>query len=415
MHVARLPVVTFLLISGVLASERLPTPLAGLIAEAQNNNPEIRAAERGWKAATHVARQVTTLPDPQFTVQQFSVGSPKPFAGFSNSDFAYIGFGASQTLPYPGKLRLKGQVAARGADARRAQADELRQSIAQQVKTVYFNLAYLQSTLLILERSGATLDQLAGTELSRYRTGGGSQAEVLKAQLEHTKLVHEITMHHARMAQLEADLKLLLHRPQDSPDIVADDARPTVLGYSARELLALVERHNPAVASEKAELEKHHAALQSAERGKKPDFGVGYMFQETGSSYRDYYMLTFNVNLPRRRRVDAEIAEASEMLGQSEQSLDAQLQRQLSEVQKEYVTAASSAELLTEYRDGLIPQAEAVFRANLAAYQSNTGELNTVLLSVNDVLTLERDSAQALLDHEVAIAHLENLTGETLR
>jgi outer membrane protein, heavy metal efflux system len=415
MHVARLPVVTFLLISGVLASERLPTPLAGLIAEAQNNNPEIRAAERGWKAATHVARQVTTLPDPQFTVQQFSVGSPKPFAGFSNSDFAYIGFGASQTLPYPGKLRLKGQVAARGADARRAQADELRQSIAQQVKTVYFNLAYLQSTLLILERSGATLDQLAGTELSRYRTGGGSQAEVLKAQLEHTKLVHEITMHHARMAQLEADLKLLLHRPQDSPDIVADDARPTVLGYSARELLALVERHNPAVASEKAELEKHHAALQSAERGKKPDFGVGYMFQETGSSYRDYYMLTFNVNLPRRRRVDAEIAEASEMLGQSEQSLDAQLQRQLSEVQKEYVTAASSAELLTEYRDGLIPQAEAVFRANLAAYQSNTGELNSALLALNDVLTLERDSAQALLDHEVAIAHLENLTGETLR
>jgi outer membrane protein, heavy metal efflux system len=415
MYLARLPVVAFLLTSGVLASERPSTPLAGLIAEAQNNNPEILAAERGWKAATHVARQVTTLPDPQFIVQQFSVGSPKPFAGFSNSDFAYIGFGASQTLPYPGKLRLKGQVAARGADARRAQADELRQSIAQQVKTVYFNLAYLQSTLLILERSGATLDQLAGTELSRYRTGGGSQAEVLKAQLEHTKLVHEITMHHARMAQLEADLKLLLHRPQDSPDIVADDARPTVLGYSARELLALVERHNPAVASEKAELEKHHAALQSAERGKKPDFGVGYMFQETGSSYRDYYMLTFNVNLPRRRRVDAEIAEASEMLGQSEQSLDAQLQRQLSEVQKEYVTAASSAELLTEYRDGLIPQAEAVFRANLAAYQSNTGELNSALLALNDVLTLERDSAQALLDHEVAIAHLENLTGETLR
>ena len=415
MHLARLPIVVFTLTSGVLASETPPTPLAGLIAEAQNNSPEMRAAERGWKAATHVVPQVTSLPDPQFTVQQFSVGSPKPFAGFSNSDFAYIGFGASQALPYPGKLRLKGQVAAREADARHAQADELRLSIAQQVKTAYFNLAYLQSTLLAFERSGATLEQLADTELSRYRTGGGSQAEVLKAQLEHTKVVHEITMHHARMAQLEADLKLLLDRPQDSPDIVAENVPPAILGYSAHELLALVEGHNPAVASDRAVLEKHHAALQSAERGKKPDFGVGYMFQETGSSYRDYYMLTFNVNLPRRRRVDAEIAEAAEMLGQSEQSLDAQVQRQLSEVQKEYITATSSAELLTEYRDGLIPQAQAVFRANLAAYQSNTGELNAALLSLNDVLTLERDSAQALLDHEVAIAHLENLTGETLR
>jgi outer membrane protein TolC len=415
MRVARLQVVTFLLTSGVFASERPPTALAGLIAEAQNNNPEIRAAERGWKAATHVARQITTLPDPQFTVQQFGVGSPKPFAGFSNSDFAYIGVGASQALPYPGKLRLKGQVAERDADARHARVDELRLSISQQMKTAYFNLAYLQSTLRTLERSGATLDHLADTELSRYRTGGGSQAEVLKAQLTHTKLVHEITMHHARMAQLEADLKLLLDRPQDSPDIVAEDTAPSILRYSAAELLALVERHNPAVASEKAELEKHHAALQSAERGKKPDFGVGYMFEETGSSYRDYYMLTFNVNLPRRRRVNAEIAEAAETLGQSEQSLEAQLQRQLAEVQKEYVTATSSAELLTEYRDGLIPQAQAVFRASLAAYESNTGELNSVLLSLNDVLTLERDSAQALLDREVAIAHLENLTGATLR
>ncbi len=56
---------------------------------------------------------MTAMPDPQFTVQSFSVGSPKPIAGFSNSDFAYIGFGASQDIPYPGKLNLKGEVANR--------------------------------------------------------------------------------------------------------------------------------------------------------------------------------------------------------------------------------------------------------------------------------------------------------------
>jgi hypothetical protein len=55
-----------------------------------------------------MAPQVTTLPDPKFTYQQLSVGSPKPFAGYTNSDFAYIGVGASQELPYPGKLRARG-------------------------------------------------------------------------------------------------------------------------------------------------------------------------------------------------------------------------------------------------------------------------------------------------------------------
>jgi cobalt-zinc-cadmium efflux system outer membrane protein len=121
------------------------------------------------------------------------------------------------------------------------------------------------------------------------------------------------------------------------------------------------------------------------------------------------------VSLPRRRRVNAEVAEAAAMQQKAQASLDAQLQQQLSEVQKQYISVMSSAELLTEYKDGLIPQAQSVLRAHLAAFQTAKGELSAVLLALNDALNLERDSAQALLDHEIAIAHLETLTGAVLR
>ena len=84
------------------------TSLASLVAEAQRNNSQVSTAEHAWRASTHLAAQATTLPDPQFTVQNLSVGSPKPWAGFSNSDFAYVGFGVMQDFPYPGKLRLRG-------------------------------------------------------------------------------------------------------------------------------------------------------------------------------------------------------------------------------------------------------------------------------------------------------------------
>ena len=119
----------------------MPTPLATLISEAQSSNTQLSATGHAWKAATHVARQVTTLPDPQFTVQSLSVGSPKPFAGFSNSNFAYIGFGASQEIPYAGKLHLKGDIANREADMQQTQVDLLRSSIADQVKLLYLRLA----------------------------------------------------------------------------------------------------------------------------------------------------------------------------------------------------------------------------------------------------------------------------------
>ncbi|HKD70478.1 MAG TPA: TolC family protein, partial [Candidatus Acidoferrum sp.] len=68
-------------------------PLADLLQEAEKNNPQIEAARQGWQAAKQVPTQVSTLPDPEFQIQQVNVGSPRPFAGYTNSDFAYIGLG----------------------------------------------------------------------------------------------------------------------------------------------------------------------------------------------------------------------------------------------------------------------------------------------------------------------------------
>jgi cobalt-zinc-cadmium efflux system outer membrane protein len=393
----------------------MPTPLATLVLEALSNNSQIDAADHAWKAATHVADQVTTLPDPQFTVQSFSVGSPKPFAGFSNSDFAYIGFGASQDIPFAGKLRLKGDVANRNADMQQAQTDLLRVSVTDQIKIIYLRLAYLDATLSILARNDAVLKPLIETGLSKYSLGQGSQADVLKAQIEHTKILREVTMHHEEMGQLQASLKALLHRPQSSPEIVPEPLSVTPLQKTAEELQGLVLTHNPEVSLGTADVQKQDAMLKSAQREGKPDFNVSYMFQQTGGGYRDYYMLTFNMRLPRHKRVEAGVAEAAESLERSKKELDSQVQQQLAEVQKQYIVVTNSEELLKEYRDGLVPQAQAAYRAELTTYESGKGTFATVLSSLIDLLTFEHDYQQAILDHETALARLESLTGAQLR
>ncbi len=125
--------------------------LERLLTEAQENNPQIQAARQGWQAAKQIPSQASTLPDPQFTVQEVNVGSPRPFAGYTNSDFAYIGFGVSQDLPYPGKLRLKGEIAKREADVAQQQYESVRRSVLAGVKSAYFQLAYLSVTLGLLE------------------------------------------------------------------------------------------------------------------------------------------------------------------------------------------------------------------------------------------------------------------------
>jgi outer membrane protein, heavy metal efflux system len=392
-----------------------PTPLSELLAEAVRNNPDIRATEHTWRAATHVRQQVTTLPNPQFTLQEFSVGSPKAFAGFNTSNFAYFGIGASQELPYPGKLRLKGEAADRAAEAQHAQIAVIEASITDQIKTAYLRLAYLQQTLTLLESSRSTLGQVIESELLRYRTGAGNQADVLKAQLQRTKLIRELTMHHEEMGQVQADLKRLIHRTQESPDIVAQDLTMTTVPYSSPELMDLVRKQNPEVKFQASAIEKQSAELRSAERAGKPDFSVGYMYQRTGDDFPAYYMLTFNLIFQRRQRVRSEVEEAVESLKSTQEELDEHIQQQLAEAQKQYVAAKSTAEELTEYREGMIPQADAEFHAVLAEYESNKQQLDLVLMSFNEVLELKHEYAQSLLDHETAIARLETLTGVTLR
>jgi outer membrane protein TolC len=270
-----------------------PTGLKDLLQEAEQNNPQIQAAQQGWQAAKQVPSQVSTLPDPQFNLQQVNVGSPRPFAGYTNSDFAYIGLGVSQDFPYPGKLRLKGEIAKRDADVSQQGYEAVRRSVLAGVKTTYFQLAYLSKTLGILESDGQLLQQVEKAADARYRSGMGNQQDLLQAQLERTKLLREITMHHLEVAKLQAQLKELLNRSQSSPDIEPVDLSETALPYTYEELLAATKAENPQIAGAEKMIERDNLQVDLAHKDFYPDFNLQYMWQRTDpTQFRAYYMLS---------------------------------------------------------------------------------------------------------------------------
>src|SRR5260221_520542 len=240
------------------------TPLSELLAEAEKNNPQIEAARQGWQAATQVPTQVSTLPDPQFNLQHVSVGSPRPFAGYTNSDFAYLGLGVSQDIPYPGKLRLKGEIAKREADVSQQQVESVRRAVLAELKSTYFQLAYLSKTLAILESDGELLKEVEQAADSRYRSGKGNQQDVLQAQLQKTKLVREIAMHHLEVGKVEAQLKQFLNRPQDSPDIEPADLTETPLLQNYQELLGAAKAQNSELAASHKIIDKQSLQVDHA-------------------------------------------------------------------------------------------------------------------------------------------------------
>lgn len=389
------------------------TNLAALVDEVQQKNPQVLAARHSWKAATQVPSQVSTLPDPEFMVQQFSVGSPRPFAGYSNSDFAYLGLGISQDLPYPGKLRLKGEAAQREASGAEKRYESARRSAVEQLKAAYYRLAYLQKTLSVLDRDGKLLDQIEKIAEAHYRVGQGNQADVLKAQLQQTQLLREIAMHHQEMWTEEAQIKQILNRAPDSEDVVTEDLSESSLPYTSDELLERVRAENPEVASVQEMVRRQSTEVEMARKDFYPDFNLQYMWQHTGPQFRDYYMLTLGVKVPifRSRKQQPEVAQAVEELNRSRREYEGAVQQAYFEVRDQFLAAHTSAELLKIYREGLIPQATATFQAGLVAYQSNRFDMESVLSSFHDVLNFDEEYWRTLAEHETALARLEQLTG----
>lgn len=394
-----------------------PAKLADLLNEAERNNLEIQAARQRWDASKQVPSQVSTLPDPEVMVQQLNVGSPRPFAGYTNSDFAYVGLGFSQDIPYPGKLRLRGDVARADAEVAAQEYESVRRAILSKVKQAYFRLSYLAEKAAILESDQDLLRQVVESAEARYRSGGGSQQDVLQAQIEQTKLLREITENQLEIGTFQAVLKQLLNRSQTSPDIRAAGLSETPLTYNYNELLSASRANNSNIARMRQMVQRQKLEVKLAKKDFDPDFNLQYMWQRTDpSKFRAYYMVTFGVRVPiHRARLHAELGQARAEESGAQSDYHAEIQQVASDLQRQFLTAGKSGELLKIYRDGLLPQARAELQAGMAAYAAAREDFQALLASFLDVLSLDEQYWQTLDEHETALAGIEQTTGLSLR
>src|SRR5262249_10598913 len=143
--------------------------------------------------------------------------------------------------------------------------------------------------------------------------------------------------------RLEAELKQLLDRGQDSPDIISEPLTQRALPYSSLQLFELAQEQNPDIRVQRTMLSQTQSQVALAQKEFHPDFSLQYMYQNNDRKFRDYYMLTFVVTLPNRGRRRAELAEATEKQEKAGQDLRAGIQKQNAEIQQQFVMAQTSA------------------------------------------------------------------------
>jgi len=399
------------------ADERIfqePAPqvlvLDDVIREALEKNPEAQSAQHTINALQRRVPQVKALPDPLVSVGW--AGNLAPFSVMQGDSSSNRGVSVSEQFPYPGKLKLRGEIASKEADAAQANYEAIRRSVTAEVRAAFFDYFYFDRAIQTTERNKELLEKLSKIAEARYRVGKAMQADVLRSQVEISLLIEKLTVLEQQRGTAQARLNVFMVRSPESPLLPAAEVEPATIRYSLDELYALAAGNDTTVLLNKTMVERGHLAVALAQREYRPDIGVSYMYQRR-SALPDMNGVTFSVNIPvfYKNKQRQGVAEASEDLMSAEKMRDNRLNEVKFELKQQYLGAKASERLLTLYSKGVVPQSSLALESSMASYQVGNVDFLSLLSNFTTLLDYETDYYRQVADYQRALARIEVLTG----
>ena len=159
------------------------------IATAVEDNPNLAQMLARHKAFLEIPSQTGSLPDP--TINLNAMNFPTTNFSSSQESMTQMQIGFSQAFPFPGKLSLKKEVSKFKAAAANNDVDEVRLELKERVKSSWWQVYFLDKSLVILDHNLNLLRQFIKIAQTKYKAGKGLQQDVLLAQLELSKLLDQ--------------------------------------------------------------------------------------------------------------------------------------------------------------------------------------------------------------------------------
>jgi outer membrane protein TolC len=381
------------------------------VAEALQSNPEIRAAVRRLSLAQLKTGTARSLDDPMLMMRDWDTPLRKPW----DLNQAQLMVSLQQTFPDRQKRDLRAKLAEDDAGVAAIDLETLRQGVSAEVRKLCAELMRNADEMKVQDRQVSLLKEALAAALAQYTTGKVPQADVLRAQMALTRLnEHLIELEEERdnaRAQLNA---LRGHSPDEAIEIAGSYSSPASLP-AIEELERVAMEHRPELAALRAQVAKSRDEGKLTRLAMKPDFtvGLGYMLMPAGSTARNAYMAELSMNLPQlnRERHDGEAKQADAETDASQAELDARASTVFLEVRLAQIELLAAEKRVKLYRDTLLPQAEASFKASTAAYQNNRAEFMSLIDAQNLLLDIQTDYYKASAATDEGAAQLERAIG----
>ncbi len=376
-------------------------------------NPGLRAAFGNWRAAMERVPQVTSLPDPKFSYSYY-IREVETRVGPQQQKF-----GLSQTFPWFGKLRLRGDMAAKAADAAWDQFQSRKLALIFRVKSTWYDCFYLKRSIEVTRDNFELLKMFENVARERYR-GGKSLTAVMQAQVELGKLEDRLRSLEELRPALTARLNAALGRAADAPIPWPEDIPEPAAAWSFAEFRSAIEKSNPELRRLLALAEREGIAADLAAKDRFPDVTFGIttidtgdaLNPSTGGSGRDPIMATVTINLPIwRAKYRAERREALVRSRSLRETRKDRLHVLAADARLAFYRLEDAARKIGLYRDTLIPKAKQSLGVAQQAFQAGKADFLVLIDAERALLEFELAYEQARVERAKRFAELEKLAG----
>jgi outer membrane protein TolC len=400
-----------MLSSNAALAEPPELDLDRLVQEAVENSPKLIASRERSAALKEKIPQAGALEDPMLGFGV--VNLPNNF-DFDEEDMTAKEVSVSQKFPFPGKRGLSEELAARVADAGSAEVEEIANQVVKEVKTAFFDLSHVYRTAEVTRRNKSLLEELAKITQTRYSLGQAIQEDVIRSQVEISKMVDDLIMLEQKKRALTARLNYLLNRPPNSPlgRPAEFEFRPAAFSIEALQQQAAAD--NPMLNSLKKDIDARGKSVELARRDYFPDFNLRFAYGQREDRL-DMVTGMVEMNLPIffKSRQERKVAEGYAEVRSAQAKYDDAQNEILYRIAEMGSMAQRLERKIELYRTGIIPQSRMQIDTALSAYMVNKADFMTLLDSRMRLYNYELDYHGALTEYEKSLAALEAAVGKT--
>jgi outer membrane protein, heavy metal efflux system len=395
-------------------SGQTPAPLRlsrrEAIAEALARNPGLLASKEQVEQARAAVVTATAFPDPTLAVDV--AGQSQPLNPNSN-DSNDVGFGI--TFPFPGKTRLRGEVAKADLRAAEFTLTQLQQSVASQTAQAYDAiLVALRHAEDLKQGKELALDFLEKTR-ARFLAGTVPKVDVVKAQVDVSQADNDLIANERSLLTAQANLNRLLGRSGGAPIETTDSLEVPASIAELEALEKLAQASRPELRSLEIQRQGASAATRLARKYWAPDINLTFSRNAVAGSPTTYTTgigLGFPIFF--RQHLQGEVAAAihrEQELAANVSDLTAQISL---DVRTSYANASTALRQAIFLRDELLPEAREVYRVASVSYGLGGSSALELLDAKRTLLDAEKQYADALAAANDAQAALELAVGAPL-